>query len=279
MPMAKNIFLYHNECSDGFGAAWSAWKKFGKKGEYIAVHHGEPYPENLEGKDVYSMDFCYPVKETKEILKKAASITLIDHHKTAKAPAKLLKNPVLDMNHSGAVLAWKYFHPKTKVPKLLSYVEDRDLWRWKLRNSREISAVLSSYKMDFQTWSKIARELESTNGFKKYVQEGKSILRSEGEKIKHAVMSAELVEFCGYKVYVSNSFHFVSEIAHELYKKRPPLSIVWSARRGKVVVSLRSNGKVDVSELAGRFSGGGHKASAGFRLGLGEKFPWKIVNE
>lgn len=277
--MTQNIFLYHKECSDGWGAAWAAWKKFGRRGTYIAVNHGDPYPVGLEGKDVYLLDFCYPIKETKEILKKVASVTLIDHHVSAKASAKLLKNPTLEMNHSGAVLSWKYFHPDTKVPKLLQYVEDRDLWHWKLSNSRELSAVLSSYDMDFKIWSKIARDWETLKGKNRYVEEGRAILRSEREKIKHAVSSAELVEFCGHKTFASNSYHFGSEIASELYKKLPPLAIVWSARKGKIIVSLRSNGKVDVSKLAGRFGGGGHKQSSGFRLRSEQKLPWKVIKK
>ena len=67
--MVKNIILYHKGCSDGFGAAWSAWKKFGSKAQYIAVKYDEEPPKNLSGKTVYILDFCYSMKETENILK------------------------------------------------------------------------------------------------------------------------------------------------------------------------------------------------------------------
>ena len=72
---------------------------------------------------------------------------------------------------------------------------------------------------------------------------------------------------------------FVSEIGSELVKKLPPIGIIWSQRKDKIVVSLRSNGKVDVSKLAKKFGGGGHKASAAFRLDLNQKLPWKIIKK
>ena len=47
----KIIVFYHKDCLDGFGAAWSAWKKFGNRAEYAAV---SPYaiPEDLKGKQI-----------------------------------------------------------------------------------------------------------------------------------------------------------------------------------------------------------------------------------
>lgn len=29
----------------------------------------------------------------------------------------------------GAVLAWEFFNPQSQLPKFLSYIEDRDLWK------------------------------------------------------------------------------------------------------------------------------------------------------
>ena len=41
-------------------------------------------------------------------------------------------NTHFDMNHSGARLAWDYFHPGKEPPKFINYIEDCDLWAWKL---------------------------------------------------------------------------------------------------------------------------------------------------
>ena len=44
-----------------------------------------------------------------------------------------------------------------------------------------------------------------------------------------------------------------------------------------ITVSLRSDGSVDVSKLAKKYGGGGHKAAAGFSFKVGRKAPWKKI--
>ena len=58
-----------------------------------------------------------------------------------------------DMGRSGAVLAWDYFFggPSTGRPRpwIVEYVQDRDLWAWKLPRSKEVSAYLRSLEANF----------------------------------------------------------------------------------------------------------------------------------
>ena len=279
--MKKNIFLYHKNCDDGFGAAWAAWKKFGNSGTYIASAPHEDPPKGLAGKNVYLMDLCYSAEAIKKLLKTTKLLTVIDHHISSKKAVELAPNHIFngDSTHSGAMLSWQYFHPQKKVPLLLLTIEDVDLWRWTLSHSNELSASLRTYKRDFSTWSRIARDWEKPSTRKKYIEEGLAIRKEQRTQVKSAVDDALLVNFCGYKTHVSNSSMFVSEIGSELVKKLPPIGIIWSQRKDKIVVSLRSNGKVDVSKLAKKFGGGGHKASAAFRLDLNQKLPWKIIKK
>ena len=278
--MTKNIILYHDHCDDGFGAAWAAWKKFGAKAKYIGVSYSEPTPKGLKGKNVYILDFCYSASVTKNLLKITNKLVVIDHHVSNKEAIELAPEHVFDATkHSGAYLAWKYFHPHAKVLKFIKYIEDADLWKWNLAHTHEISAFIRSYDMDFKRWNKFAKNLETVKTRKRYVEEGGTILRSDANKIGHAVGEAELVEFSGYRTLASNSFHLVSQIGYGLYKKLPPIGIIWSRRNGVTVVSLRSNGKVDVSKLAEKFGGGGHKASAAFELAPNDKLPWKVISD
>lgn len=276
----KRVVLYHGGCDDGFGSAWAARKKFGSDAKYIGIFHSDPFPEAVVDADVYMLDICYPPKVIKKLLRVAGSLTVIDHHISSKEAIKLVPEHIFDpKNHSGAVLSWKYFHPKKAVPKLLEYIEDGDLWKWRLPQSKEFTASLRSYEQSFKTWDKIARDLESAKTRKKYFEEGRIILASDQDHIKHAADAAILVEFCGHKALASNSFHFTSQVGHALYKKHPPFSIIWSYKPHYIKVSLRSNGKMDVSKLAEKFGGGGHRASAGFELKFGSKLPWKIVGK
>ena len=62
-----------------------------------------------------------------------------------------------------------------------------------------------------------------------------------------------------------------------LSKNHPPFSLVWQRDKNRIEVSLRSNGDLDVSKIASKFKGGGHKNAAGFSLPAGSKFPWEDI--
>src|SRR3989344_2663028 len=240
MKTPKTIILYHKGCSDGFGAAFAAWKKFGNKAEYIPVKYDEEPPKGLKGKDIYMLDFCYQEKTTEKILKTANSFMIIDHHFSRKKIIKSLPNHIYAENHSGAILSWKYFQPNKKIPKLLEYIEDIDLWTRKMPNTSELCASLWSYEKDFKIWNKIARDWETTKGRKKYVDEGRAMLKTHDQIVEQAVRHAQTAKFFGHKVLVSNSHILTSEIAHALIDKMPPIAIVWYQKGNKIKVRLNS---------------------------------------
>jgi len=279
--MAKNkkiVVLYHKDCRDGFGAAWAAWRKFGERAEYIGVNHDEPPPKNLKGKNVYLLDFVYPLETTKKLLEVVRLLTAIDHHISVEKSTKLSHRYLYDIKHSGAVLAWKYFHPDKKIPVLLKYIEDIDIWKMTMPHTREFMASLETYGLDFFLWNKIARNWESPGGRKRYLGEGTAILKYQGRLIKGAMKDAEEVRFLGHRALAVNfTLKLNSEIGDAMRKKGFPLGIIWQRRAGKLIVSLRSTSKIDSSKIALRFGGGGHRRAAAFRLVSKEKFPWKTL--
>ncbi|MBI2981384.1 MAG: phosphohydrolase [Deltaproteobacteria bacterium] len=271
------VVLYHYACDDGFGAAWAAWRKFGDKARYIAVRYQEALPKGLSGRDVYLLDFSYPPNKMQRLLKTARHVVAIDHHKTADVSTHMAQVGIFDLNHAGAVLAWRHFHPGAEVPRLLCHIEDRDLWRFNLKGTNQIRAVLRSYQSDFRRWDEIARRLQSKREQANLVKEGAAILRYQERVVEQMVTSAQLVNFSGQHTYVTNTPLLSSEVCHALAEKHPPLGIVWSQRGGTIKVELRSVGNFDVSELSKKFGGGGHRNAAGFSLPAGTPFPWKAV--
>ncbi len=262
--MEKNIVvLYHAECPDGFAAAYSAWKKFGDEADYIGVHHNTPPPEEIYGKEVYTVDYSYKLDIVKEILPKVKSLMIIDHHVTNQEQVKLV-NGIYDINHSGGVLSWMYFHPGEPVPQLLKHVEDIDIWTFKLKNTAEIAEMINIYDFDFHLWDKIVKECETEEGIKKYICEGDVLIRKLHHSVKKIINNAEIINFEGYDCLLANSILYTSQVGNELAKKMPPIGLVWSRRNNKIVVSLRSDGSVDVSKLAEKYGGGGHHDTSGF---------------
>lgn len=257
------VVLYHAECPDGFAGSYAAWKKLGKKAEYLGVYHNTPPPDLIYGKHVYTIDYSYPLPVVEEIIPKVKSLTIIDHH-VSNIPAVKLAGGVMDIEHSGGVLAWKYFYPDKKLPRLFKNIEDIDIWKFKLPYTSELAEITALYPLDYKVWDKMVREIDTQAGLKKYVAEGKILLKKRDDIIRRVASYAEVVEFEGYKCYMVNSPIYTSHISTFLYEKMPPIAIIWSRRGNRVIVSLRSNGTVDVAKIAAKYGGGGHKGAAGF---------------
>lgn len=281
--LKKIVVIYHDQCRDGFGAAYAAWKKFGDKASYIPRKTQDPVPEGLEHKEIYIVDYSYKKSDLEALQEKNKSVVVIDHHETAKEAVTSFKENVFDMDHSGAVLAWKYFHPHTEVPKLLLYIEDHDLWRFKIEHNREFGAALGEYTQDFETWDQLNKNLEDRDHFSKFISHGAALAGFEDKLVQKLVEFREKVLFEGHEIYAVNcSRIYRSIVAHELSnlngaEGRIEMAIVYYRYDGKVHCSLRSNGDVDVRTMAEKYGGGGHKNASSIRVDSFQELPFTFI--
>ncbi len=273
------MVFYHADCTDGFSAAWVAWKKFGNKAEYIAQQYHAPLPD-LKNKEIYTLDFTFERPgDTEKLMSENIRLTSIDHHVSNKEIALKTYKPMYALHHSGCTLAWKYFFPDKPFPKFLLTVEDVDLWNNKIKDNTALYSYLDLFDFDFKVYSRLIAEYETASGRKKMIEMGKLIDKYKAKTIeRHINKFAHQVLFEGYKVYVVNSNDFASEMGAKLYKLHPPFSIIWKQYKdGGVGVSLRGNGKVDLSKLSKKYGGGGHHNSAAFTLASLNDIPWKNI--
>lgn len=262
--------LYHADCPDGFGAAWAAWSALRAGATYIPVHHGEPPPRFTKLDNVFLLDFAYKRDVLLELRRQANSVTVIDHHKTAMEDLAGLPDCHFDMDRSGAVLAWEYFHknasaPPRPRPGILDYIQDRDLWAWKLPHSREICLALDSFERTFEQW-------DGLPALSDLAQIGEHLLRDKKLKIVRAAEHAYAARILGHDVHVVNATENVSDVCDFLCRKFPnePFSAYYFDMPGDVRKwGLRSRSGFDVSEIAKRMGGGGHRAAAGFQTTQG----------
>lgn len=276
------IILYHANCPDGFGGAWAAWKKFGERAEYIGVNYHDPPPYGMDSKEVFIIDFAYSQQETEELLRKTKSLAVIDHHITAKEIVEAVPNHLFDINHSGAVLAWKYFFPEKEVPLFLRYIEAGDLWKFEdVPDSKAFFALSATLPYSFQEWDMLVKDFEDKEKRQKYLEKGRDILQYQEKLIEELMLSGEEAVFEGYSALVVNSPVLASQLGNAIVQKGYDVAIIWQHVKDDLVkVSLRSdkNSNVHVGELAKKYGGGGHKAAAGFAIQHGEKFPWQLKN-
>lgn len=259
-----NMCIYHGNCADGFGAAWVVRKALGDIGFYPGKYQ-EP-PPDATGNDVVMVDFSYKRPVLLNLAERANSILVIDHHKTAMED--LIDLPpnvtaIFDMEHSGAMLTWEYFFPGQEPPALLRHIEDRDLWRFALPNTRQIQANLFSYPYDFRVWDTLMAEAPET-----LAAEGEAIERKHFKDLRELldVTTRDMV-IGGHRVPVANlPYTMSSDAGHALATRRPFAACYWDTPEGRVF-SLRSNNDgIDVSEVAKQYGGGGHTKAAGFKV-------------
>ena len=256
----KKLVLYHANCNDGFGAAWVAHQVFGKEARYRPVQHGDPPPKGCVDREVYILDFSYSRKVLLDLHEQAESLLILDHHVTARDNLQGLDFAHFDLEKSGATMAWQHFFPDQEIPWLLEYIEDRDLWAWKLSESDEVAAGLQSHPRNFQGWSKLIER-----GRDALVEEGRPIVRFKKRLIDAATSRVRMIEMDGYRIPCVTSCLLQSEIGSRLAKKHPFVAIVFETE-GRRVWSLRShsNSGIDVGAIASRRGGGGHPNAAGF---------------
>jgi oligoribonuclease NrnB/cAMP/cGMP phosphodiesterase (DHH superfamily) len=262
-PHSFNLVIFHGNCSDGFGAAYSAWKLLGDRAEYFSANFFDP-PPDVKGKNVVILDFSYSREIIKKMIAESNSLLILDHHKTAAAELCDIDCAHFDMNHSGAMLSWKFFHPGKEAPRLIKFIEDRDLWRWELPYSKEFSAAFDMVKFDFEEFDKFLDDSEVDDAIKR----GSYILAYSKTVISRVAKGAVERKLEGKSVLVVNSSHWMSEIGNALAIKCD-LAVVWyyDHRHKQIKVSLRAHHEdIDVSVIAQRFGGGGHKLAAGFSL-------------
>jgi uncharacterized protein len=270
---AKKLCIYHGNCLDGFGAAWAVYHAAGNDFEFHKGIH-QQLPPDVEGRDVYLVDFSYRRDVLEKMAETASSITIIDHHISAeKDLSDLLENDVIkgifNMNKSGAMLTWEWFHPDVPAPKLIEHIQDRDLWQFKLDGTNQILAGLSSYPFSFSEWDLFMannnKELETLH------QNGQAIDRKLQKDVRDLISDGvRRMMIGGYDVPVLNaSSIFVSDAGNILSEGEPFAACYWDHANGRSF-SLRSkkNG-ADVSEVAKQYGGGGHVNAAGFTMDIG----------
>ena len=258
-----NCVIYHADCTDGFGAAYSAWKLLGNRAEYFASKHGTK-PPSVKGKNVVILDFSFDNKTTKKMIKDANDLLVIDHHKSAMVELHDITNTHFDMSKSGAMLAWEFFHPGKDAPKFIQYIMDRDLWRWELPYSKEFSAAFDMVPFEFEEFEKF----EDDSVFDDSVKRGSFILAYSKTVVKKVCEKASARKIDGKDVLVVNSSHWMSEIGARLAPDCD-FAVIWYYDHNdkNIKVSLRAfHDKIDVSEISKKYKGGGHKKAAGFTL-------------
>lgn len=288
------LCIYHGNCADGFGAAWTVRKALGEdRVDFFAGYYGKE-PPDVNGRDVIIVDFSYKEHVLKQMALDANSILVLDHHKSAAEDLRHIPPPpngrytpdsvdwcawteaeddpswalfaLFDMERSGAGLTWDFFFPGEPRPPLIAHIEDRDLWRFDLEGTREIQAAVFSYPYDFTVWDDLMQRPTA-----ELFAEGEGIMRKQMKDIKEFIaVAGRRLTINGHDVPALNCPYFWSSEAGNIMAKGEPFAACyWDQEDGRVFSLRSTDAGQDVQAIAVQFGGGGHRNAAGFKMPIG----------
>lgn len=314
----KPLIIYHADCTDGYGAAFAAWLRFGDEADYFPAHYGRGdtvdqlanYLPAYRHRPVFIIDFSFPRPVMESLMQDAASLVWLDHHATSfkdwcgprylasnerfsfclTHPATPMEPRVLielDNTRSGALIAWQYFHPDRPVPRLFAYIDDYDRWAFQLPNTHAFSLALSSRApWTFSQWVDLSLELGTVAGpetfaYQQMLADGQALLRMQETMVRSVIVDAIPCRLPGSELTglaVTCPLLLANDVGDALAKQSGTYGVCWYQKAdGKVKVSLRSAGAVDVSLLAAAHGGGGHRGAAGFHTSLSALNTWMLL--
>lgn len=288
-----DICIYHANCDDGFGSALAAKMKWPHL-TFRPFNYGwnifDRDSELMRDKNVLICDFSFPEAQLRAI--PAASIVLLDHHKTAEEhlvnipriglvspssiPELIEENGSIlahfDMEKSGAMLTWDFCYPDLPPPEMFRYLQDRDLWKFEFKETRPFSLYLRSFEYDFDIWAIILTQMNDQEDSARIMDHARMIERFYNRRISDICSTKVWKKIGTFEVpIVFCPYAFASDAAHELLQQEPtaPFAAAVVDAYGGRSYSLRStDDREDVAKIAEQFGGGGHRNAAGFRTPL-----------
>ena len=277
----KTIILFHANCTDGAGSAWSAWKHFGDKAEYIPVGKQSKNQSTMLNKCkkadiVFMCDMMLHPDQIREFLQAGTKVHVLDHHLSNIERLDEVKEEFTrdypetfrdfcDIERSGAGITWDHFHGGSR-PVIIDYIEDFDLWHWKLPDGPSIHTYLSQFN-----WNKIDGIIKQFTKFEKmtpghFAAAGTPLVEYRESLIQRNMSQVGRAEILGFNVPILNSNHFISETGNIMCEGEP-FALIWQlTKNGLVRASLRSSdGGENVMRIAQQlgYDGGGHVRAAG----------------
>lgn len=276
--MSKLIFVSHSPCRDGNTASYVANLRFNNEAEYLRESHGGYLTTNklLTRKDVHDchiifLDICPPRDLLIALHERAAILEVWDHHKTAEEDCGDLPYVHIDNDKSGASLTWAKLYPDEPVPLLIRAVEAGDLWKWeRCPDASLICMYLETQKFSFKRWGELHKMLESEDGKKTILDTAASFKLYRDHLIRMIITNRKIhwIHFnkMGIKMPAINCPTMQSNLGNALcHRKDHQGGAIYYRGNGQYYFSLRSTAQgPDVSEIARKYGGGGHRNASGF---------------
>jgi len=281
--------FYHGSDLDGWasGAIVRYWyEKEGNQVEMFPINYGDRFPmDSLSLEDfVFMVDFSLPINDMQQIAQRVnGKFIWIDHHASAiksydDGPIMLLG--IRDVAFAACELTWEYFCDD-ETPFFIKLLGSYDRWdhseilaRWK-----NIEAFQYGFKVhatnpkedDFTFWNSwffIDSERISGTRIRDVILSGENIQKYVEDRFQSNLAERSfVVDWEGYKCLVINGDPYIANYLTRAEEfEGCDIGINFCNSKGEFwIVNLRTaRDDIDLSALAKKYGGGGHRAAAGF---------------
>lgn len=236
---------------------------------------------DIEGFDeIWMVDFSMPITDMKRIKEATGRFVWIDHHESAirnVVEAGFETDGIQENGGGGCQLTWEYcFDPNNVLPQpaILTRIGGFDIGNFSRVNLKMMFGFLgrgnSLHPSEFDTWAKLFDDV----GYDELDSEGSLILRykeAEWAKLGPHIVT---LEWEGYTWAVLNSRELGSLQIEPHMRKEWDGALVYSRGSDGWRVGFRGFKEgIDVSRIAEKYGGGGHKLAAG--ISGGKRLPFE----
>lgn len=279
--------FYHNDADGKCSAMWvrtHVGLKDNYDNEFIEMDYRKNFPLEKINKNeqVYIVDYSIPPVQMRELLKITKDVTWIDHHKTAIEKYKDFEYDIRGIRYdgiAGCMLTYCYIHHMTdrgsgkikpfklemteKAPLFTKLIADWDVFKFDYGDdTRYFHIAFESHNLQLDSWQWFTFLNDDGSLEQEFINQGVLLIQYRDNWAKMYMKKyGYKVQFEGYKCYASNI-----GLANSDYFKSVPESdifIKYCFDGEQYEVSLYSK-TVDVSKIALKYGGGGHKGASGF---------------
>lgn len=286
--------FYHVDLDGKCSAFWVYLKEMKLNGNtpdkesFYKINYGMPFPFDEIKKDerIYIVDYSISPEEMDKLREITKNIIWIDHHITAIQKYKGYPHEIAGLRYSGVAgceLSYVYlFHMVSITDKITQVsnfkmdmlntcpifcklIGDRDVWTWKYGNDTKFFC-LGMDGCENEPYDEIWMNLFNFNKLTYDIIKDGSIMQRYKESYAKDYVTSKAFEtsFEGYNVLAMNVAIAGSDWFDSINKSQYDILMVFSTGTGRYWSYSLYSDTVDVSEIAKKYGGGGHKGAAGF---------------
>lgn len=269
------IYVFHHNDIDGHAsAALVRLAHTGKEFSFVECDYSFsliPFIQEIQQDDmVYVVDYSFKentLHELKALMHATDNLVWIDHHvcsvQLVEQHLELVSvKGVLDMRYSAAALVYTWFHKgAARIPYWIQLVSDYDTWAKQLVDTDAFNygMLASDWSVESDLWESLTDDVTMN-----IVRKGESVLEYIKQRSKSHLKSYGFVtEFAGYKCLAVNS-RYESSMIFDSVRNQYPVCVMFEFTGRCWKYSLYTNGRLDASQIASIYGGGGHAGAAGF---------------